>query len=424
MDNETALRLMFQPFRKYSDFQGRARRGEVWLYYFLVWVVGQVGFVLSPHYLYSYGGRAVDIGHQAANFENLSVMDTYASFLFGGGVVHTLHFLVMLVIGLVFFIPLPALLVRRLHDRNVRGWLSVVMLLPFIIFTTSYSIWFLDFHFQFVDIGTDRLVDMAIAGGIVIFVAIAVQIVVMCLKGTKGANRFGPDPLRAEKPGRSGMAESGRGAKRTQRANASPLTNQMAVRLMFQPFRRYFDYGARARRAEFWLFVFFCIAVSTVAGIINPYNRAVWSFMVGLFGHSFGMTGENLAEIEALVERYPQPGVFSILLSIAMYLFGVAVTIPLITLAIRRLHDRNMRGWWLLSPLAFVVAPMVVILLTIIIIVTFNELIFLAKGLVFMGGAFVIGYFASLLALLVMFCLKGTDGPNRFGDDPLRVAGR
>ena len=51
-----------------------------------------------------------------------------------------------------------------------------------------------------------------------------------------------------------------------------------------------------------------------------------------------------------------------------------------ILISIRRLHDRNMRGWWYL--LFFV--P-------------------------YVGWA----------ALIVLFCLKGTTGPNRFGPDPL-----
>ena len=51
-----------------------------------------------------------------------------------------------------------------------------------------------------------------------------------------------------------------------------------------------------------------------------------------------------------------------------------------ILISIRRLHDRNMYGWWYLM----ILIP-------------------------YVGWA----------ALIVLFCLKGTTGPNRFGPDPL-----
>ena len=61
-------------------------------------------------------------------------------------------------------------------------------------------------------------------------------------------------------------------------------------------------------------------------------------------------------------------------------LFGLVTIIPNIAIAIRRLHDRDYSGWWYL--------------------------------LVFIP---LIGW----LILFIWFCLKGTDGPNRFGPDPL-----
>ena len=63
-------------------------------------------------------------------------------------------------------------------------------------------------------------------------------------------------------------------------------------------------------------------------------------------------------------------------------LWTLATLIPSISIGVRRLHDLDRTAWWLL------------IFLTLI-------------------GIFV---------LLVWFCLRGTQGPNRFGPDPL--AGR
>ena len=58
--------------------------------------------------------------------------------------------------------------------------------------------------------------------------------------------------------------------------------------------------------------------------------------------------------------------------------------LPGLSVLVRRLHDRDKSGWWfwlLLVPLV--------------------------------GG----------LVLLVWFCMKGTTGPNQYGDDPLAGAG-
>ncbi len=65
---------------------------------------------------------------------------------------------------------------------------------------------------------------------------------------------------------------------------------------------------------------------------------------------------------------------------IVYVLFALAVLLPGIAVAVRRLHDLDRSGWWLL--LGFI--PLV-------------------------GG----------IILIVWFCGKGTDGPNRFGADPL-----
>jgi uncharacterized membrane protein YhaH (DUF805 family) len=61
-------------------------------------------------------------------------------------------------------------------------------------------------------------------------------------------------------------------------------------------------------------------------------------------------------------------------------LFSLAVLLPGIAIAVRRLHDLDRSGWWILLALI----PLV--------------------------GAII---------LLIWFCSKGTEGPNRFGPDRL-----
>jgi uncharacterized membrane protein YhaH (DUF805 family) len=69
----------------------------------------------------------------------------------------------------------------------------------------------------------------------------------------------------------------------------------------------------------------------------------------------------------------------STLSGIGFLLMLVALLVPSISVGVRRLHDTNRSGWWLL--LSFV--PVV-----------------------------------GTIVLLVFFCLEGTAGPNQYGPDP------
>ncbi|WP_165323543.1 DUF805 domain-containing protein [Rhizorhabdus phycosphaerae] len=66
--------------------------------------------------------------------------------------------LVALIAGIGLLIPTVAVQVRRFHDQNKSGWFALLNLIPYV-------------------------------GGIVV-------LIFMCLPGTPGDNRFGPDPLR------------------------------------------------------------------------------------------------------------------------------------------------------------------------------------------------------------------------------------
>ena len=114
------------------------------------------------------------------------------------------------------------------------------------------------------------------------------------------------------------------------------MTFQQSIRTCLN---KYIDIEGRASRSEYWWFVLFNIIVSFIANVIDS---ALW------------------------------PGIFGALA-------GLALLAPGITVGVRRLHDRDMSGWWLLLWITGI------------------------------GG----------LVLLILFILRGTDGPNRFGPDPL-----
>ena len=92
----------------------------------------------------------------------------------------------------------------------------------------------------------------------------------------------------------------------------------------------------------------------------------------------FFVLGNVLAFMVILAVTYPLGGIY--LAGPGAGLFVLASFLPSLAAQVRRLHDTNASGWWLL--LAFI--P-------------------------YAGG----------LIMLVWFCLPGTKGENRFGSDPL-----
>jgi uncharacterized membrane protein YhaH (DUF805 family) len=114
------------------------------------------------------------------------------------------------------------------------------------------------------------------------------------------------------------------------------------------PLKKYAEFTGRARRKEYWMFVLLVFAIYIVAAIID-----------GILG-----MGGMIA------------GAYGPLMTIA----ALALLIPSIAVGIRRLHDTNRSGWWVLIALVPIVGSII---------------------------------------LLVFFVLEGTRGPNQYGPDPL-----
>lgn len=82
--------------------------------------------------------------------------------------------------------------------------------------------------------------------------------------------------------------------------------------------KKYAVFDGRARRKEYWMFVLFYVIIYVILGIID-----------GLIGTSANNSfGGLLAG-----------------------LFGLAVLLPSIGVGIRRMHDTNRSGWWILISL-------------------------------------------------------------------------
>ena len=95
------MNLMFEPLRRYADFNGRARRSEYWLFWLFTWILEVVVFGI--------------VGVTGGNLTSTN--------LGLGGIL-----LCAIVLGL--FVPSMAVLFRRLHDTDRSAWWVLIAFLP------------------------------------------------------------------------------------------------------------------------------------------------------------------------------------------------------------------------------------------------------------------------------------------------------
>lgn len=129
-------------------------------------------------------------------------------------------------------------------------------------------------------------------------------------------------------------------------------------------FHKYATFSGRASRSEYWWFF--------LAYILGTLGFAV------LFMVLNGMTG-----------GFGNQSGISVLGGLILLLGGIAMLGAILTsiaVTVRRFHDYNLSGWWVLAGLALGMLPLV-------------------------------GWLATL-AMLIIAALRGTMGDNRFGPDP------
>ena len=100
-------------------------------------------------------------------------------------------------------------------------------------------------------------------------------------------------------------------------------------------------------------------------------------------------------------------------LSIFSSVYSLALIVPQIAVTVRRLHDTDRSGWWVF----IFTVPLVVLM-----VMGMGEGMTrgaLSNGPVLIGAILVlIGFVIGGIIMLVFSVQAGTDGPNRFGDDP------
>jgi uncharacterized membrane protein YhaH (DUF805 family) len=138
---------------------------------------------------------------------------------------------------------------------------------------------------------------------------------------------------------------------------------------MLMPYKRYAEFSGRSRRMEYWMFTLFSLIVMAV-------------FLGLMFAG-----GLTLSELETNPEATAEFGFTFWIGAVGIAIFGFGSSIPSIALTIRRFHDRDMSGWWYL-------------------------------GFAVLSAIPYIGNIASIVNLVIM-ALPGTQGANRFGEDPI-----
>ncbi len=130
---------------------------------------------------------------------------------------------------------------------------------------------------------------------------------------------------------------------------------------MLLPLRRCFDFTGRSQRKEYWLFILF-----------------QWLIFLPL-GLAFEAAGGDLGKLYAQPFVLQHRGAGDVVQMLGWVLVA-ALVVPLLSAQIRRLHDQDRTGWWILLN----VVPL------------------------------------GQLPLLALMCFDGTPGHNRYGPDPKR----
>lgn len=171
-----------------------------------------------------------------------------------------------------------------------------------------------------------------------------------------------------------------------------------AMEFMFLPLKRYAEFSGRSRRLEFWMWVLFQFLLGML--FIVAFMALVGS---AIFAGNLNRPEQMMASGGAAIGLFMLWG-----------LSALAFFVPNLAVTVRRLHDTDRSGWWMMLYWGPYLAS---ILMTPVMLGSAAEGgnldAMLGISLAF-SGAQTIG----ALVLLVFMFLDGTAGANRYGLDP------
>lgn len=214
------MRWFIKCIRQYSDFNGRARRKEFWMFSLVQFILGLILFTADV-ILFVLPSDAFPI-------------------------------LTLLYVTFAFF-PSLAVAVRRLHDIGKSAWWYVKVCLTIYVISVVFAILWAIGGIYSIDI----LISISVAVFLLMYIgSLAWVIVVFCKNSEPNENKWGlnpKDPLTPEED----------------------IVNIDCFKYFVKCFKQYVDFHGRASRAEFWMFFGVCYMVQLVFSIVMNVSQGV-----------------------------------------------------------------------------------------------------------------------------------------------------
>lgn len=115
-------------------------------------------------------------------------------------------------------------------------------------------------------------------------------------------------------------------------------------------FKKYATFSGRASRGEYWWWILVCVIVTVVLNVII----------------TAGMTTGTSTTYSGYSHATPVPGPVSILGYILALVWGLAIIVPSLAVAVRRLHDANFSGWMYLLGLIPLAGSIIILVFTLL----------------------------------------------------------
>jgi uncharacterized membrane protein YhaH (DUF805 family) len=161
-----------------------------------------------------------------------------------------------------------------------------------------------------------------------------------------------------------------------------------------------FSFTGRVQRLYWWVTSF---AVAAAAGAITTLLEVA-------------ARAAGLSTINPETQLIEPTGI----IGVAVGAVGMANLWINFALSVKRLHDRDRTGWWLLwQTLALIIAVIAIVVVVVLIKEESAAAEIIAGSYVVAGVFGVIALVITLWLFVEIGFLRGTQGPNRYGPDPL-----
>lgn len=155
--------------------------------------------------------------------------------------------------------------------------------------------------------------------------------------------------------------------------------------------RNYVNFSGRARRKEYWFFILFSVIFAIVARLLD------WWI--------FGSTFQN--------PTFP----------VVSFLLGLFLLLPQLAVMVRRLHDTGHSGhivlWYYIFSIVWFIVVLAMGASYFFEAMSGNMALAMPLGLTLVAGIGALVIFVWALYMLVLFCIRGDKGPNKYGPDPI-----